>query len=104
LGEFVALDEDHEDDSALPDRLPAGLYVGRAGEKAVQAGDAAQEIPIGGEAFCRSLKLGGKDLDRCRRHVCRGGTITPGSIPQSQETNGDDGQSPEQRHQPIRLI
>jgi len=62
LGEFVSFDEAHKDDPALPDRLPTGLAVGRAGEKATQPGDAAQEVPVGSEALCRLLELGGEDL------------------------------------------
>src|SRR3954451_17916466 len=34
LGEFVALDEHHEDEPSLPDRLPAGIAITLAGEEA----------------------------------------------------------------------
>jgi hypothetical protein len=65
-----------------------------------------QEVPIGGEAFCWLLKLGGKDLDHRLRHVCRGGAIAPGGLRQTQETNGDDGQTMARapRDQPVRLL
>jgi hypothetical protein len=63
--------------------LPTGLTIGLAGEKAAQPSDAAQEVPVGGETLRWSLKLGGKDLDRCLRHVRRGVTIAAGGIPQS---------------------
>jgi len=59
LGEFISFDQDHEDEPALPNCLPAGFAVGLAGEEAAQAGDAAQEGAVGGEALCRLLKLGG---------------------------------------------
>jgi signal transduction histidine kinase len=104
LSEFVAFNEDHEDEPALPDRLPAGFAVGLAGEKAAQAGDAAQEVAVGGEAVCWLLKLGGEDPDRRLRHVRRRAAVTPGGIAQPEETNGDDGQSAEQRDQPIGLL
>jgi hypothetical protein len=104
LGEFVAFDKDHEDEPAFPNCLPAGFAVGRAGEKAAQAGDTTQEVPVGGEALCRLLKLGGEDPDRRFRHVRRGGAVAPGGIAQAEETNGDNGQSAEQRHQPIGLL
>ena len=64
MGEFVPFDKDHEDEPAFPNCLPAGFAVGLAGEKAAQAGDATQEVPVGGEALCRLLKLGGEDPDR----------------------------------------
>src|SRR3954452_5630494 len=55
-GRVRAFDEDGEDEPALPDCQPAGLPIGLAGEGAAQAGDAAQEVPIGGEVFGWLLK------------------------------------------------
>jgi hypothetical protein len=83
--------------------LPAGFAVGLAGEEAAQAGNATQKVPVGGETFRRSLKLGGEDPDCRLRHVRWGGAVATGSIAQAEEKNGDDGQRSEQRDQPIRL-
>ena len=101
---FVPFDEANEDEPTPPDRLSTGFAIGLAGEKAAQAGDATQEVPVGGEALCRLLKLGSEDPDRRFRHVRRGGALAPGSIAQAEETNGDDGQSPGQQDQPIGLL
>src|SRR5690349_19142190 len=87
--------------SRAPPPPSRGQAIGLAGEEAAEAGDAAQEVPVGGEACCRLLKLGGEDVDRRLRHGGRGGAVLPGGIAQAQETNGDDGQRPEQRHQAI---
>jgi hypothetical protein len=43
LGEFVAIDEDHEDELSLPDCLPAGFAVGLASEKAAQVSNQTPE-------------------------------------------------------------
>src|SRR3954465_12191796 len=103
LSEFVALDEGHEDGPAFPQCLPAGLAVGRAGEKPTQLGDPTQKGSVAPEAFGRSLKLGREDLEGRSWGVRRGGAVAPGGIPQRQKADGDDRQRPEQRHQPIRL-
>ena len=63
MGEFVALDEGHQNGPAFPQGLPAGLAVGRAGEKPTQLGDPTQKGSVALEAFGRSLKLGREDLD-----------------------------------------
>ena len=77
MGEFISFDQDHEDEPALPDGLPAGFAVGLAGEEAAQAGNAAQEVPVGGEALCRLLKLGGEDPDRRFLRWCTDAVVAP---------------------------
>src|SRR3954467_2598795 len=103
MSEFVALDEGHENGPALPECLPARLAIGRAAEEPTQLGDPTQKGSVALEAFGRPLKLGREDLEGRRRRVCRGGAVASSGIAQRQKADGDDGQRPEQRHQPIRL-